>query len=83
MKNAYERLTEHFQKVGDLDHVYSISSWDEATMMPEGGGTARGQAMATLGVVIHEMQCSEKIASGWTLVQTSIWMIGRRLISER
>ena len=61
MKNAYEQLTEHFRKVGDLDHVYSISSWDEAAMMPEGGGAARGQAMATLGVVIHEMQCSEKI----------------------
>ena len=61
MKNAYEQLTDHFRKIGDLDHVYAISSWDEAAMMPEGGGAARGQAMATLGVVIHEMQSSEKI----------------------
>ncbi len=42
MKNAYEQLTEHFRKIGDLEHVYSISSWDEAAMMPEGGGAARG-----------------------------------------
>ena len=62
MKNAYEQLTDHLKKVADLAHVYSISSWDEAAMMPEGGGAARGQAMATLGVVIHEMQSSEKIA---------------------
>ena len=61
MKNAYEQLTDHFRKIGDLDHVYAISSWDEAAMMPEGGGAARGQAMATLGVVIHEMQSNEKI----------------------
>jgi len=61
MKNAYEQLTEHFRKVGDLSHVYSINAWDEAAMMPEGGGAARGQAMATLGVVIHEMQSSEKV----------------------
>ena len=61
VKNAYEQLTDHFRKIGDLDHVYAISSWDEAAMMPEGGGAARGQAMATLGVVIHEMQSNEKI----------------------
>ena len=61
MKDAYEQLTAHFKKVGDLDHVYAISSWDEAAMMPDGGGAARGQAMATLGVVIHEMQSDERI----------------------
>jgi len=83
MKNAYEQLTDHFRKVGDLDHVYSIASWDEAAMMPEGGGAARGHAMATLGVVIHEMQSSEKMASGWTPVPISIWMIGSRPISAR
>lgn len=55
METAYERLTDHFSKIGDLRHVYSISSWDEAAMMPEGGGTSRGQALASLGVVIHEM----------------------------
>lgn len=61
MKDAYEQLADHYRKVGDLNHVYAISSWDEAAMMPEGGGAARGQAMATLGVVIHEMQSDEKI----------------------
>lgn len=55
MKNAYEMLTDHYRKVGDLRHVYSITSWDEAAMMPVGGGTARGEALATLDVVIHEM----------------------------
>ena len=61
MRNAYEELTEHFKKIGDLRHVHAISSWDEAAMMPVGGGSSRGQALASLGVVIHEMLTSTEI----------------------
>jgi carboxypeptidase Taq len=61
MKNAYEQLSAHFREVGDLQHVYDIASWDEAAMMPTGGGEARGQAMATLGVVIHNMATDERV----------------------
>lgn len=61
MKNAYEELTEHFRRVGDLRHVYAISSWDEASMMPVGGGEARGEALATLGVVIHDLVADAKV----------------------
>ena len=61
MRNAYEALTDHFKKVGDLRHVQAISSWDEAAMMPVGGGAARGEALASLGVVIHEMATSPEI----------------------
>ena len=61
MKNAYEQLTEHFQKIGDLQHVYAITSWDEAAMMPSGGGEARGKALATLGVMIHELTVASEI----------------------
>ena len=61
MKNAYEELTGHFRKIGDLQHVYAITSWDEAAMMPTGGGEARGKALATLGVMIHELTVDEAI----------------------
>jgi len=61
MKNAYEELTDHFRKIGDLQHVYAITSWDEAAMMPAGGGEARGKALATLGVMIHELTVSSEI----------------------
>ncbi|MBL6690551.1 MAG: carboxypeptidase M32 [Pseudomonadales bacterium] len=61
MKNAYEELTDHFCKIGDLQHVYAITSWDEAAMMPSGGGEARGKALATLGVMIHELTVSSEI----------------------
>ncbi len=61
MKNAYEELTDHFRKIGDMQHVYAITSWDDAAMMPSGGGAARGRALATLGVTIHELTVAEKI----------------------
>ncbi|MCB1646547.1 MAG: carboxypeptidase M32, partial [Pseudomonadales bacterium] len=61
MKNAYEQLTAHFQQIGDLQHVGSIVSWDEAAMMPAGGGQARGAAMATLSTVIHQLTTDERI----------------------
>ncbi len=61
MKNAYEQLTDHFQKISDLQHVYAMTSWDEAANMPVGGGAARGQAMATLGVMVHELSTAPEI----------------------
>jgi len=62
MRDAYEALTDHFRKIDDLRHVHAISSWDEAAMMPVGGGPSRAEALASLGVVIHEMLTSEEIA---------------------
>ena len=53
--SAYASLETHFKKINDLAHVSAIASWDEASMMPVGGGQARGQAMATLSVLMHEM----------------------------
>lgn len=61
MKNAYESLTEHYAKIGDLRHISAITSWDEAAVMPAGGGKARGDAMATLSVVIHELVVDSQV----------------------
>jgi len=58
---AYQNLFRQFKKIADLEHVQSISFWDEASMMPTGGGEARGQAMATLGVLIHELKTDSRI----------------------
>ncbi len=62
MSKTYQQLFDHFQKIGDLQHVMAITNWDEAAMMPKGGGAARGAAMTTLSVVIHELATDRKIA---------------------
>lgn len=53
--NAYQQLEKLFEKIAYLEHLQAITSWDEAAMMPSGGGNIRAQALATLGVVIHDL----------------------------
>lgn len=60
--SAYDDLHQHFARIGDLSHAAAIISWDEAAMMPKGGGDARGRAMATLGVTVHGMTVDPKVA---------------------
>ncbi len=59
--SVYQELQDHFQRIGDLRHVQAITSWDEASMMPIGGGAARGRALSTLSVVIHQMETDSKV----------------------
>jgi carboxypeptidase Taq len=53
--SAYQKLEAHFKKIGNLGHLRAITNWDEAAMMPIGGGKARAEAMTTLSVLMHEM----------------------------
>jgi|TARA_B100000315_G_scaffold255437_1_gene298757 carboxypeptidase Taq len=59
--SAYEKLQDHFRRISHLNHVQQFVSWDEAAMMPVGGGEARGEAMATLDVVVHELTTDPKL----------------------
>jgi carboxypeptidase Taq len=51
---AYARLEDHFREIARLQEVQAISGWDEACMMPPGGGAGRSQALASLATVIHQ-----------------------------
>lgn len=59
--NAYQRLEAHHRQLSHLDHASSILSWDEAAMMPTGGGSARAEAMATLAELRHERACHPEL----------------------
>ncbi len=50
---GYAALEARYRELGDLGHVSAMLNWDEAVMMPVGGGEARAQAMATLSALIH------------------------------
>ena len=56
MSSAYRELEQHQRRLSHLRHVEAIAGWDEAAMMPEGGGPARAEALATLRVLIHERE---------------------------
>ena len=50
---TYQALEEHHRRLSRLAHLEAIAAWDEASMMPPGGGVARGAALATLRGLLH------------------------------
>ena len=52
---AYQNLEAKFRQLAHLSHVSAICHWDEAVMMPAGGGAARAQAMAGLQALQHSL----------------------------
>ncbi|MCZ6889442.1 MAG: carboxypeptidase M32 [Gammaproteobacteria bacterium] len=58
---SYQKLEAKFKVVGDLEHAQSMLSWDEAVMMPAGGGATRGEALATLAGLRHDMVSSDEV----------------------
>lgn len=52
---SYQALETNYRRIAHLQHVEAITSWDEAAMMPKGGGEARAEALATLRVLCHEL----------------------------
>ena len=58
---SYTALVEHQRILFHLNHVEAMASWDEATMMPAGGGDARCEALATLRGIIHQRATDERL----------------------
>jgi Zn-dependent M32 family carboxypeptidase len=51
--SPYEQLETRFEELHHLGHTQAMLSWDEAVMMPRGGGPARGEALAALAALAH------------------------------
>ncbi|HTL12623.1 MAG TPA: carboxypeptidase M32 [Bdellovibrionota bacterium] len=58
----YEKIEALARRVHHLQHLQAITGWDEAVMMPEGGGEARAAALAELNVLIHETYSQPQVA---------------------
>lgn len=59
---AYARLTTRAARLGVLGEAAAILHWDASTMMPRGGGAARGEQLATLAGLAHEMMTAPDVA---------------------
>jgi carboxypeptidase Taq len=60
--NAYTRLKQNFARIAALDEAAAVLNWDAAAMMPAGGAEARGEQMATLAGLSHELLVAPDIA---------------------
>jgi carboxypeptidase Taq len=60
--SAYGRLETLFRRMGALGEAASILHWDSSTMMPAGSAEARGEQLAALNAIQHEMLTSSETA---------------------
>lgn len=59
---SYAALVEYQRRLWQLRHVEAFVAWDEATMMPEGGGAARAEALSALRGLIHQQATRADLA---------------------
>ena len=60
--NAYETVVARFARAADIDNALGILEWDTETMMPEGAADRRGETLATLSVLRHEVLTDPRLA---------------------
>ena len=61
MTEKLEQLKTLLAEVADLNAVQSLLGWDQQTYMPQRGGEARGNQLATIGRISHEKFTSDEI----------------------
>ena len=53
--DPYATLARRFERIAIIGEANGMLSWDSSAMMPEGGSASRGDQMATLAGLAHEM----------------------------
>jgi len=66
---AYQRLTQTFGRIAAVNEAAAMLGWDAAAMMPPGGAPARGEQMAVLAGISHEMLTAPAIADDLAAAQ--------------
>jgi carboxypeptidase Taq len=68
---AYDRLTERFTRIATLGETSSMLGWDAATMMPAGGGAARGDQLAVLAGLSHSLLSAAELGDDLDAAETA------------
>lgn len=53
--SALAGLEARFKRIADIEGALAVLHWDQAVTMPKGGNAARGEQMATLQGLIHDI----------------------------
>lgn len=61
MTSAYQQLCATFQRLSRFSHVSAIAGWDMQTTMPPGGSAARGEALAEMSVLQHQILTDKRL----------------------
>jgi carboxypeptidase Taq len=60
--NPYSNAVAKFARINTLNEATSIINWDSATMMPPGGAASRGDQMAVLAGISHDLLTDPTLA---------------------
>ncbi|MBK8481309.1 MAG: carboxypeptidase M32 [Proteobacteria bacterium] len=58
---AYPKLEAHFGRIGRLAAVEGLLHWDTETMLPPGAAADRGEQLAALRTVLHELETAPQL----------------------
>jgi carboxypeptidase Taq len=60
--SAYDRLTARFARIATVGEAIAMLGWDASVMMPPGGAAARGDQLAVLSGLVHELTTAPALA---------------------
>ncbi len=60
--SAYPALVARFGRIGTIGEASAVLGWDASAMMPEGGAPARGEQLAVLAGLAHELLTAPETA---------------------
>ena len=66
---SYTTLQKTFHRLAQLEHAQAMLGWDQAVMMPPGGNSARGKAMAELSVMSTEILQDPSLADAFSAAE--------------
>ena len=58
---SYSALSNHFQRIHQLDSILGLLHWDMATMMPTGSAASRAEQMTMLKSMGHDLRVDGRI----------------------
>ena len=68
---AYARLIARVTRIATLGEAAAMLGWDAAAMMPQGGGAARGDQMAVLAGLTHQLATEPQVADDLAEAETT------------
>ena len=69
--DAYGRLASRFARIATVRETAAVLDWDASTMMPAGGGAARGEQLAVLAGIAHAMLTEPQVADDLASAEAS------------
>ena len=69
MMVLYQQYKQHMQKIADVKNALAVLQWDQETYLPSKGAAFRGQQIATLSELIHQLSTEEKLGNMLILQQ--------------